>query len=323
MTFVKAGTQPKTKREQVFVLVEYGSPGMGKSTLGQSAPEPVTFDFDDGMHRVAANHRGNYIIIEKYEDALQALQLPEVQEAKSIVIDTGGALINYLKDYVMRTKPGTQLSNGDFNGLKGFGYVKSEFESLVHRIKNLMHMNLIIIFHSNEVTMRDGTTAVRLQCEGSAKNIVWNMADFGGFMQMSGGKRTITFTPSDEFFAKGCHGISGTYSLPELGENDKNEFLSKLFEKARQNIEQENITSNEKRTAYDAVMDEVKAMVDAVDDADSATAAAHELPNLPHALTSKAEASAMLAKKASSLGLVWDRQIKRYINASYEAGGDK
>ena len=35
----------------------YGQPGMGKTTLALSAPNPVLFDYDGGIHRVNAAHR--------------------------------------------------------------------------------------------------------------------------------------------------------------------------------------------------------------------------------------------------------------------------
>ena len=33
-------------------MLIYGQPGMGKSTLALSAPDPVMFDFDGGVNRV-------------------------------------------------------------------------------------------------------------------------------------------------------------------------------------------------------------------------------------------------------------------------------
>ena len=303
MPLVKAGTQQKS--EQNFTVIIYGQPGIGKSTLAESAPDPIVIDFDGGMHRVNAIHRGDYIAVTRYEDVLTDIQIPEVQAAKTIIIDTGGAMIGFLKDYVMRTHSDARTKSGDFNSLKGFGYVKQEFESFTSRIRDIMHKNVVVIFHSNEATAKDGSIVQRLQCEGSSKNIVWNACDFGGYMQFVDGKRTISFRGTDEYFAKGCHGITGTYTIPELGENDKNDFLTKLFETARANIDAENTASAGKRDAYEQIMETVRAIVDAVDDAESATAAATELGSMEHALTSKTEARAMLAKRCSELGLKW------------------
>ena len=42
---------------QTFSAIIYGSPGVGKSTLALSAPDPVLIDFDRGISRVRAQHR--------------------------------------------------------------------------------------------------------------------------------------------------------------------------------------------------------------------------------------------------------------------------
>ena len=35
-----------------FSMILYGSPGVGKTTLALSAPDPILIDFDRGMSRV-------------------------------------------------------------------------------------------------------------------------------------------------------------------------------------------------------------------------------------------------------------------------------
>lgn len=301
------------KSDQTFTMIIYGSPGIGKTTLALSAPDPLLIDFDDGMHRVSARHRKDYIRVGKYEDVLTDLKSPEIKDYKTIVIDTGGSFVTYLKDWALRTQKGARTQSGEFNSLKGFGYVKTEFTRLASYIKDTLHKNTIFIFHSTEGTDKDGNPIQRLMCEGAARNTVWNSADFGGYLQMMNGKRVICFTPADDYFAKGCHGIAGINEVKTLGPADPNDFVARLFETARENIDKENEYFLDEKTAYADAIGQVRLIIDEVIDAETATQAAVELKNLPHALTSQAEARKMLADKTKELGLKWSAEEKAYV----------
>ena len=203
----------------------------------------------------------------------------------------------------MRDNP---KANKQMNGgisLKGFGAVKSEFVRFTNHIKDVMNKNVIYVFHSQEQADKDGNPQQRLMCEGAAKNIVWTPCDFGGFVQMIGNQRCVFFSPEQEFFAKGCHGIRGKYVVPELGPSDSNDFITKLFDQAKKNIADESKAYEPLKTQYDAVMLEVKAIIDGVVDAETAQAASTTIQELPHALTSKKESAALLKSKLNSIGL--------------------
>lgn len=293
---------------QKFSAIIYGSPGVGKTTLACSAPSPVLIDFDRGVSRVRADHRCPTIICETYEEVLQDIHSPEMAEFETVIIDTGGSFVTFLKDWAMRTKPGTLTKSGDFNGLKGFGYVKNEFANFVNILKTVLNKNVIFIFHTDEKADKDGNPIQRLVCEGSVKNTVWNSCDFGGYVQMLGTQRTICFTPEQEFFAKGTHGIHGKHLVPILTDEVPNNFMTNLFKAARQHIVAEKDYFVPLQQQYDETMAKVKEVIENVVDAETANAAVDSILNLPHALTSKKEASALLKQKTDALGLIYSRE---------------
>lgn len=51
----------------------YGQPGMGKTTLALSSPQPLLLDFDGGVHRVNAAHRVDTVQISKWEEVDEVL----------------------------------------------------------------------------------------------------------------------------------------------------------------------------------------------------------------------------------------------------------
>lgn len=295
-----------------FSMILYGAPGVGKTTLALSAPNPILIDFDRGISRVKAPHRKATIVCETYEEVLKDINSPEMKEFETIVIDTGGSFVTFLQDWAMRSNPAVNKQKNGGISIKGFGAVKQEFQRFTSLIRDTMNKNIIYVFHSDEQKDKDGNSQQRLLCEGAAKNIVWQPCDFGGYVQMIGETRVISFTPTQEFFAKGCYGIEGQRPLPTLKITDKNDYLSRLFDEARANIAAEDEAFSGIKEQYEKVMTEAKAIIDSITNAEEATQAAQYIPTMNHALTSKRETSSMLGAKAKELGLVWDKEQKKY-----------
>ena len=302
-----------TFTDKKFSMILYGAPGVGKTTLALSAPDPILIDFDRGVSRVKAYHRKTTIVRSTYEEVLEDIKSPEVRDCQTIIIDTGGSFVSYLQDWAMRDNPAVNRQKNGAISLKGFGAVKQEFQRFTNHVRDVMNKNVIYVFHSDEQKDKDGNPQQRILCEGAARNIVWQPCDFGGYVQMIGNSRVVTFTPTQEFFAKGCYGIEGQYSIPTVGANEKNDFLTNLFEKARANIEADNKTFAPQKEQYDTVMQTVNEIVSSISTVEEATAAITDLESLEHALTSKKEASALLAAKTKELGFTFDKKSKSYV----------
>lgn len=305
--------------KQTFGVILYGAPGIGKTTLalsdGNNGGNTLLIDLEHGVGRTNPVHRMNASVLSAstYEEVLKDLETPEAKAAATIVIDTAGSLVDYLKDWAMRTKSDAKTKTGAFNGLKGFGYVKTELESFVNKIKTVMNKNVIFIFHCDEKADKDGNPIQRLRCEGSFRNTVWTGIDFGAYIQMLGNKRFACFTPEDEFFAKGCHGISGHVEIPQLTDETPNDFLQKLFDTARKNMQAENEGVAEQMQTYKGAIEAAKEMVEGVTDADTANACMNAIAGMNHALTSKKEAGKILNDKCKTLGLRFDVATRSYV----------
>lgn len=291
--------------QKAYTMIISGSPGLGKTTLALSAPDPILFDFDRGVARVKAEHRTLTSECDSYDDFLNDLKSPEVQAARSIILDTGGSLVQLMQPWAKQQDPKAAR-----DGRAMFGVIKREFDRLCAEIRH-MSKHLIIIFHTTEQQKGDIITQ-RLSCEGSSKDIVWTPADLGANMFMLGKKRVLGFTPTEEYFAKSCYGISGQIDVPELAPGRKNDFLTRLFDKATENIAAEMSAYTQERKVYDAAIHKGMAIIDRVRDAETATKAAEALSILSHGLTSRAELASALNDKARTEGLKWDAKGKCY-----------
>lgn len=292
--------------DKTFTMIIAGSPGIGKTTLALSAPDPILFDLDKGISRVRAEHRKLASESENYEELLSDMESEEYKAAKSVILDTGGSLIQLMQPWAKK-----QDAKAARDGRAMFGVIKREFDRLTHQIRSIDKKNCIIIFHTTEVQKGDVITQ-RLSCEGSAKDIVWTPADLGCYMHVVGKKRCLGFTPTEEYFAKACYGISGIREVPELPAGAKNDYLTRLFDTARANIAKEMESYTEQRTAYDAAMAEGASIIASIETVEDLTAAAAQMGKMAHALTSKAELGKMLNDKAAEMGAKWNREAKVY-----------
>lgn len=292
-----------------FMAIISGQPGLGKTTLALSAPKPFLFDTDNGIARVAAEHRKPLVglsVFSSYGELLDDMKTTDYRESETVVIDTGGSLVQLMKPWAMK-----QDSRAAKNGQAMFGVIKGEFDRLQYQIRVQDQKHLVIVFHTTEQKKND-TIQTRLSCEGSAKDIVWTPADFGGHMFVENRQRMIGFSPTEEYFAKGCFGITGMVPVPTLQPGQPNVFLTNLFQSAQQRISEEAQVYQEERNAYKAAMEQGKAAIETVVDADTAKAAGDLISGLQHALTSKVELRAMFSAKVKKVGLRYNKDTGEY-----------
>ena len=289
-----------------FCMVLSGQPGLGKTTLALSAPDPLLFDLDNGIARVRAEHRGLTTINETYDDLLNDMQTSEYKECKSVIIDTGGSLVQLMQPWAK-----TQDAKAARDGRAMYGVIKREFDRLTAQIRQ-DKKNCIIVFHTTE-TQKGDLTVTRLSCEGSSKDIVWTPADLGAHMFMMGQKRVIGFSPTEEYFAKSCFGINGIREVPTLKSGDKNDFLTRLFDEARANIAKDMEAFGPKRAVYDKAMKFGRAFIDGADGVDKLNLALDQIGGIEHALTSKKELGALLNAKAKELGCKFSKEEGAYV----------
>lgn len=300
--------QEKPKKIRILIA---GYPGIGKSTLGLSAPNPLHIDADFGVDRVEPRYRKPYIQPADYDELLTDLTPINVQDFDTLVFDTGGKLISLMSLWAIKKDPKYGQKDGSLS-LKGYGAVKREFNRLMDYCFYELDKNIVVIFHAIEE--KDGdNTRLRLKVEGGTKNDVWEPMDLGGFVEMNGRDRTIGFSNCERYFAKGTRGISGVMRIPPLGEKDANDFLTKLFDEYNARAKVDIEKNAEKQKAYEAAIAEGNSIITSMVDADTANAAMPRIKAISHALTSEKEVGVAFNAKVKELGLTFNKELKKYV----------
>ena len=290
-----------------------GYPGIGKSTLALSAPNPLHIDVDFGIDRIEPRYRKAYIQPQSYDEILGDLTPINLQNYDTLVFDTGGKLISLMSLWAIKKDPKYGQRDGSLS-LKGYGFVGKEFVRLMDYCFYELQKNIVIVFHATEE--KDGdNTRLRIKVEGQTKNNVWEPMDLGGFVEIYGNDRTIGFSNCERYFAKGTRGISGIRKIPDHGPTSPNDFLTKLFDEynARATAEVEKNAADQ--AAYEAAMVEGTEIIAGITDADSANAAMPKYKAINHALTSNKELGVLWNKKIEDCGLFFDKVLKKYTPA--------
>lgn len=295
--------------ENKFRVLIAGYPGIGKTTLGLSAPKPLLIDVDFGINRTMASVRKDYIQPESYEELLNDLK-GDLSDYETIVIDTGGKLLDLMKAYVIKNDIKNAKKDGTLS-LQGYGAVGREFSRFMNYIYFDLRKHCVIIFHAVE-EKQDEETKLRILVEGSTKNTVWQNVELGGFIEMRGNKKTIGFDNCERYFAKSSFGIKGNHTIPELDRTQPNDFLTKLFEQANKNIQEESKVFEKERKQYQEVINKYIPIVESMT-AENVNEVMDLIKNIDdHILTSEKEIKDHFAKKIKELNLLWNKDKQQY-----------
>lgn len=295
--------------ENKFRVLIAGHPGIGKTTLALSAPKPLLIDVDFGINRVMANVRKDYIQPESYEELLEDLK-GDLSDYETIVIDTGGKLLELMKAYVIKNDIKNAKKDGTLS-LQGYGAVAREFSRLMSYIYFELRKHCVIVFHAVE-EKQDEDTKLRILVEGSTKNTVWQNVELGGFIEMRGNKKTIGFDNCEKYFAKSSFGIKGVHIIPELNENTPNTFLTDLFEKANKNIQEECKVFEKEKQECQKLVAEYKNIIEKMTE-ENIEEVIEKIKSIDkHILTSKKEIEEHFKNRIKELNLVWNKETKKY-----------
>lgn len=290
----------------------YGQPGLGKSTLALSTPDPVLFDFDGGIQRVNGAFQCPTLQVQNWTEVLQALQELEKEpnDFKTIVIDTAGKMLDYMSTYIIQQDNRLGKRDGSLT-LQGFGARKIMF---INFLKRVSMMGKHVIFVSHEREEKDGDIRiVRPEIGGSSAGDLIKELDLVGYMQAIGNKRTISWTPQEKFYAKNTCNLPPMQEIPVIidaqgkiiGHND---FMSNIFENYDKYLKQESNTRKE----YDELISEIEGEVACISDAEQANSYVLSMKDKKQIWDSNAHAKSLITDRCKELGLKFNKTTKKY-----------
>lgn len=295
-------TKPEDLKQNLkFKGLIYGQPGIGKSTLALSAPNPVVIDANMEMTRVEPQLRVPSLQVDSYDQILEFLNSDEVEPFDTIVFDTMGAVFERMEPYLIKLNPKNAKSNGTLS-LQGYGERKRCFQALVNLV-NSKGKNILFVAHEKEEKDNE-IKVVRPDIPGSSGADIIKILDFVGYMEAKGNKRTISFYPTEKYYAKNSLQLDDVMEVPNTAKG--NIFISEKIVK----MTQDRLTQQaELITEYNNVL---KKADNLIKKAENLNLVLEELGALKEIWDSKRQINKTLMDEAENRGLVYNKELKQF-----------
>lgn len=290
--------------ERPVIIVLYGYAGVGKTSVANTAANPILLDCDRGADR--SIFRPDTIVASNWDEVLK--DEAEIKSYSTLEIDTAKSVLD---DFLM-----THVINADYklktNKLKAYGAIADEFKLFINRRRNEV-LDIVIIAHAKEE--KDGDN-VRISPDvtGGSKDLLLRIADQVGFMYMANNERTITFNPTDRTIGKNVARLP-ILTVPDETDPAFKTFMADIITRVKGSIQ--SLTEEQKNLiirieGVQNLMNELKTP------ADAETISA-EIGKLPKAQQVAFRSS--LKSKLTEIGVVYDNKTKKfdYVSQSNNA----
>lgn len=179
------------------VVVIYGPPGAGKTSLALTSSKPALLDFDGGAHR-AANKAGKAILpINNWSD-VQALERSDLEDFDTLVVDTVGECLECMSRGIIQSDP--SFATGGSLTLRGYGRLKTQFTSWLGLLRSF-DLTVVLLAHMDE-QQRGDRIMERIIAAGSSKNLIYQKADLMGRILVGEKGHYMTFDPGLTAYGK-------------------------------------------------------------------------------------------------------------------------
>jgi len=213
---------------QLFTIV-YGPPGNGKTSLCQTAQDTITIDFDNGIHRCF--NRKPAIRLNSWADILDANAEYKKPQYKTVVIDTGGRLLEMLTTEIIKENPRNGTVNGGLQ-IQGYGVLATRFATWLATVKAL-GKDVVMVCHEKED--KDGDDRFfRPEMIGKSYSEITKSADLIGYLYIDRtDKRHLNFKPNDRHLGKDCAGL-GVMPVEDLAQ--KPHFMAEILARTKETL---------------------------------------------------------------------------------------
>lgn len=243
--------------ERPVIILLYGSPGCGKTSVANTSKNPILIDTDRGADRAAM--RVDTLMASKWMDIENEKE--SIKTYDTVILDTcKSCLDEYISDFVV-----SQNYKLKSNTLKRFGEMAEKFKDFVNFLRQ-NQSDIIFICHDKEQTEGD-VVKHSPECTGQSKDLLLRIADQVGYVTMVNGQRTIVFDPTDTTIGKNVAQIP-PMAIPTTDSIDFQNCMANIIDKVKKALVNKSEAQKEAQAALEEArkkVSEAKTLKDAND----------------------------------------------------------
>ncbi len=184
-----------------YITYIYGPGGAGKTTFGAATPKPLLLAFEKGYNALPGVIAQDITTWGELKQVLRELKKPEVKEAFStIIIDTVDIASQLCEKYLCSQLGIENIGDGGW-ATNGWAKVKREWEQ-TFRAVTMEGYALVFISHAKDKTFtrKDNTSYNQVvpSCSTAYNEIIKNMSDIMGYIEIENGERKLILRSPDE-----------------------------------------------------------------------------------------------------------------------------
>lgn len=282
--------------ERSIIMVLYGVPGSGKTSVAATANNPVLIDTDRGFDR--AVRRIDTSRASAWEDILNDEASFDAYD--TIIIDTAKATLDdYLVEYVCRLNYKLKT-----NSLKRFGEIADQFKGFVNRLR-LKGKDIIFICHDKEE--KDGDIIKHSpDCTGQSKDLLIRIADQVGYIGIQNKQRVITFEPLDNFVGKNVAQLD-TIVIPNAPSKEFDNCMADIIKQVKSAIQSKSEAQRKAQEQLAELREKINE-VETMEDVDAVLKMSKDLPKIM-----KIPFFSELKETLSAKGFSYDDKNKKFV----------
>lgn len=282
--------------ERPVIIVLYGVPGSGKTSVANTCNNPLLIDCDKGASRAA--NSVDTLIANKWEE-IEA-EYNSMKGYNTVVVDTAkAALDDFLSNYVV-----AQNYKLKSNGLKRFGEMADRFKEFVNKLRE-NGSDIVFVCHDKETAEGD-IIKHSPDCTGQSKDLLLRIADQVGYLTIVNNQRTIIFNPTDTTIGKDVAGL-GTVHVPDCNSPQFVTFMGEIIADVKKKIQNKTEAQKQAQEKLNKAREQVFA-AETVDDAEELIKVRDGLAKAHQAAFSK-----FMAEELAKKGIVFDKEQKKFV----------